>query len=372
MKLVLSAIVATATILVVAQTNKIAKRQAPVVHWDYGADPAGESHWGLLDPAYITCDSGLHQSPIDINKAVLGTIVTCAKTAMVFDYQPIKGSVVHWNGHAVEVDWTPNALTHNNSITIGTKKFNLIQFHFHTPSEHRINNRHADAELHLVHRNPDDNALAVIGVLLRARPNNVPLFSFIPQLSKKVQAAFSSDSDDMMPMEEEESEIPSDVDAQNKEGTDDDEDEDEDEGGADFESQEIDWDQDDYESTQRLFERSQTPEVSPSGIADDFTTDNNGGKSEDLICTGGRPTNEGATSVDLKLKPVDFAPLLRVVGKFSPRWEYSGSLTTPPCSENVAWNVMHNVFPIGLDQLHALVDLQGFNARDLHQDAPVA
>ena len=31
---------------------------------------------------------------------------------------------------------------------------------------------------------------------------------------------------------------------------------------------------------------------------------------------------------------------------FNNRWAYSGSITTPPCSTNVYWNVLSNVYPI--------------------------
>ena len=42
-----------------------------------------------------------------------------------------------------------------------------MQFHFHSPSEHTINGKDFDAEVHFVHRNEDNpDELLVIGVLL--------------------------------------------------------------------------------------------------------------------------------------------------------------------------------------------------------------
>ncbi|KAK9321081.1 hypothetical protein V1517DRAFT_327401 [Lipomyces orientalis] len=35
--------------------------------------------------------------------------------------------------------------------TIGNQTFIMKQFHFHTPSEHRINNEHFPVEIHMVH-----------------------------------------------------------------------------------------------------------------------------------------------------------------------------------------------------------------------------
>ncbi|KAF9079339.1 hypothetical protein BGX23_004349, partial [Mortierella sp. AD031] len=184
MKFILSVVLATSSLFVVSAAGFI-KRATTGPHWDYSGDETGPDHWGLLDPAYVTCDEGLRQSPVDINKESLSRFVTCAKKALTFDYKPLKDAVAHFNGHTVEIDWTPNAKTHNNSISIGKKQYNLVQFHFHTPSEHRINGRHADAELHLVHRSPVDNSLAVIGVLLQAQARNVPFFKYLTALQKK-------------------------------------------------------------------------------------------------------------------------------------------------------------------------------------------
>ena len=44
------------------------------------------------------------------------------------------------------------------------KIYKLVQMHFHAPSEHTFNGVHYDMELHLVHRNFEDNSLAVAAV----------------------------------------------------------------------------------------------------------------------------------------------------------------------------------------------------------------
>ena len=50
----------------------------------------------------------------------------------------------------------------------GNDDYRLLQFHFHAPSEHTINGKSADMELHLVHQNAMGD-LAVVGVLLNKR-----------------------------------------------------------------------------------------------------------------------------------------------------------------------------------------------------------
>ena len=64
------------------------------------------------------------------------------------------------NGHTIQVNYAQGS-----SVTINGEKFSLLQFHFHTPSEHTINNKASALELHLVHRN-EVGKLAVIGILL--------------------------------------------------------------------------------------------------------------------------------------------------------------------------------------------------------------
>jgi carbonic anhydrase len=49
---------------------------------------------------------------------------------------------------------------------IGSKKLELLQFHFHTPSEHALNGRRYAMEAHLVHREVGTDSLTVLGVMI--------------------------------------------------------------------------------------------------------------------------------------------------------------------------------------------------------------
>ena len=50
-------------------------------------------------------------------------------------------------------------------MNVAGRDYELVQFHFHTPSEHRLQGTEFPAELHLVHRGPE-NELAVVGVFI--------------------------------------------------------------------------------------------------------------------------------------------------------------------------------------------------------------
>ena len=51
-----------------------------------------------------------------------------------------------------------------SSITIGTEKFKLVEFHFHRPGEEAVDNHRPAMVLHLVHMNADESAIVVVAV----------------------------------------------------------------------------------------------------------------------------------------------------------------------------------------------------------------
>ena len=123
-------------------------------HWGYGAHD-GPQVWGELSRQYALCALGQCQSPIDLSNAT-----PAPPPGLVFRYRPMPVAIVH-NGHTVEV-----ASTNENWIEVEGARYELIQFHFHTPGEHTMAGDSFDMEVHLVHRN-DEGVLAVVGVLVR-------------------------------------------------------------------------------------------------------------------------------------------------------------------------------------------------------------
>ena len=69
-------------------------------------------------------------------------------------------------GHTIQVDY-PEA----DSLTIAGESFPLLQYHFHSPSEHTLGGRRFPMEMHLVHKSAKGR-LAVIGVFIEeGEPN---------------------------------------------------------------------------------------------------------------------------------------------------------------------------------------------------------
>lgn len=144
---------------------------AGLPHWAYGGE-TGPQAWGGLRPEFARCGNGNRQSPIDIRDGIGVEL-----EPVQFDYRATPFSVID-NGHTVQVD-----VRGGNAIQVGGRRYELVQFHFHRPSEERINGRQFEMSAHLVHRDPDGR-LAVVALLLdRGGPapvvqqvwNNLPL-----------------------------------------------------------------------------------------------------------------------------------------------------------------------------------------------------
>jgi len=124
------------------------------VHWGYKGDH-GPEHWAGLSPEFAICGSGLNQSPIEIGEATPAELAS-----ITLDYRGDTTRIVN-NGHTLQVDVEPGSF-----LRVGEERFELQQFHFHSPSEHSIGGESFPFEAHLVHANAR-GALAVIGVVFR-------------------------------------------------------------------------------------------------------------------------------------------------------------------------------------------------------------
>lgn len=138
-------------------------------HWTYEGEE-GPDHWGELDASYATCSQGKSQSPIDVANPSEQDL-----TNISFHYQPSQVTILN-NGHTVQVNYDPGSY-----IELDGTRYDVVQFHYHAPSEHTIAGESFPAELHIVHRNADGN-LAVVGILLQEGTENAAYQPFISNL----------------------------------------------------------------------------------------------------------------------------------------------------------------------------------------------
>ena len=145
--------------------HTLAESAAPAhlgeAHWSYEGS-TGPQAWGQLKPDFNLCAAGRRQSPINIDESA--TLRGPAEP-IHFDYPASSATVVN-NGHTIQVD-----VVGDNAITVRGSTFKLLQFHFHHPSEERVNYQGFPMVAHLVHRNAEGQ-LAVVAVLLESGAAN--------------------------------------------------------------------------------------------------------------------------------------------------------------------------------------------------------
>ena len=148
-----------------------AARAEQAHHWTYEGE-AGADKWGELDSAFKACAVGAEQSPIDLKGAKRAVI-----DAVKLDWKPQAYKIVN-NGHTIQA----NAAA-GNGMTLGADRFDLKQFHFHTPSEHALNGQRTAMEAHFVHAHASGR-LAVVGVFLTAGRAN-PAFAAVMAIAPR-------------------------------------------------------------------------------------------------------------------------------------------------------------------------------------------
>ena len=128
-------------------------KQLHGTHWSYEGE-TGPANWGKINVAWSKCGTGERQSPIDLRDGMKVDL-----EQIVFDYKPSSFNVMD-NGHTIQV-----TVASGNYIHIGGRSYELMQFHFHRPSEERINGKGFEMVVHMVHKDPEGK-LAVLAVLL--------------------------------------------------------------------------------------------------------------------------------------------------------------------------------------------------------------
>lgn len=211
-------------------------------------ETTGALGWHGLNNNYKLCAKGKNQSPINIET---NAITQVAGSSLSFSVASHPTGADFWN-----LGSTVQAFTNGTLVRSG-KTYNLLQFHFHTPSEHHINSQHFSGEVHFVFQ-AADNALAVVGFLIEV--------------------------------------------------------------GSDAEADPL---------LANIFEK----------VADIAV-----------------PGAEGLTG------PLDFTELAAHL-QTSQVYQYSGSLTTPPCTQGIAWNVVANPIYIDIATYRAAKGVMGFNSR---------
>ncbi|MEZ5690651.1 MAG: carbonic anhydrase family protein [Rickettsiales bacterium] len=147
--------------------------------WGYSGDKSPEK-WGSIKQDYSVCDTGKLQSPFDVKA-----------TFKAADLPDIK---VSYKSMPLSLSSGENGLTiqaaAGNKITVGDDVYELLQFHFHTPSEYKVNGKSYPMEMHLVHKRVSDGALGVFAVMVAKGAENShikTIWDNIPEKGSKAE-----------------------------------------------------------------------------------------------------------------------------------------------------------------------------------------
>ncbi|MBW4647461.1 MAG: carbonic anhydrase [Kastovskya adunca ATA6-11-RM4] len=163
------------------------------IEWGYiGAE--GPENWSSLSSTYSACRAGLQQSPINLQGAIEAELPD-----VEISYNSVPLKIIN-NGQTIQVNTVPG-----NRLIINGEEYELLQFHFHHPSEHTVEGEAYPMEAHFVHQNRKGE-LAVLGVLLKEGAENqalMPVWAAIPQQKSPEKSISGTQIDlaQMLPVE---------------------------------------------------------------------------------------------------------------------------------------------------------------------------
>ena len=124
--------------------------------WSYEGE-SGPEHWGKEFPS---CAKGKTQAPLNITGPMAKSRYQLAPDYKVGDLTVLN------NGHTLQVIGTPGS-----KLRVDSKPYDLVQFHFHRPSEEQFDGKPFPMNIHFVHKN-DAGEIVVIGVMVKEGNEN--------------------------------------------------------------------------------------------------------------------------------------------------------------------------------------------------------
>ncbi|KAK3332888.1 alpha carbonic anhydrase [Cercophora scortea] len=283
----------------------------------------GPLFWSALEaPTNSICSTGTRQSPIDMTAGTFNMVPASDVEVNIPDFT--EGTEFENLGTTVEVVAKPGG-----TLKIGGKTFELQQFHFHLPSEHLDNGTSRAMEMHMVWQSAEQE-IAVIGTYIDvAREGETAPVVAAPVAAPVAEPAPANVTAPVLA-----------------------------EPAPAAKSR--------FRRKSRMQAREEAAAAPPATLAPTAAPAN--GPStllETVFSLVGQIATPGTVTKTPALVLSEFVDLWRA-GSFQ---GYSGSLTTPPCSEGVHWLVSTQTLRIMPSTFERVRDVIGYNAR-YTQNAP--
>ena len=158
--------------------------------WAYDG-PTGPDHWGELDSASSVCGQGGSQSPLDLT----ASLRVAALAGLPFAYGPTRLRVSN-TGRTFQVN-----VDKGSSLSFDGKRYDLQEFHFHTPSEHTLDGRTYPLEIQFAHLATDKSMLAVALLVTEGAPNSslMKISDKLPRARGEFDTTQTIDLKDLLP-----------------------------------------------------------------------------------------------------------------------------------------------------------------------------
>lgn len=154
--------------------------------WTYDDDYNGQEDWGGLK-GYEVCRYGFSQSPVNI-----GYTKTAKLPKLDFNYT--KSKILT---HATDKSLTTYFIN-GGTVTDGNKIFDLKSVEIHSPSGHQIKSGFFPFEIHLVHKDKDNNTL-IVAVFAEIKNKSTALQTMIDDLDIKNKDKLELDASLFLP-----------------------------------------------------------------------------------------------------------------------------------------------------------------------------
>lgn len=156
--------------------------------WGYGPDN-GPEHWGKLNAAYSTCETGRTQSPIDLKWS-----------RPVKNAPRIEANYTDSQATVINKGYTPRIeISGTNQLMINGQAYTLEGIEFHSPSEHRLSGTALSLEIQLMHKAVKGDKMAIISLFAIEGRENALINEVMSQLANGDSSGFQLNASKLLP-----------------------------------------------------------------------------------------------------------------------------------------------------------------------------
>jgi len=159
-----------------AQMAMPAKKELHSAQWRYSGE-VGPQHWGDLSSSYALCSQGKNQSPIDLRETTAIGAQGLPELDIRYRTVPLK---ILQDENGLEIKYPLGSY-----IKVGGKRYELLHYQFHTPSEHQKEGFNYPMEVQLVHRDGDGNTV-IMAILFQEGKENPQINTLLQNLPKEM------------------------------------------------------------------------------------------------------------------------------------------------------------------------------------------